>query len=309
MAQFFTTDVQNALFSPHWMAFMWTALGSLGTLLGGILVLLLTRLTGTDPSSPTTHRLMGTLQAFSAGVMMYITAFDLIPESIDQIGNRTTMTWFFIGIAAFGILEEWILPHDHDDEEEDHLHPPQDTKVSSSTQLAQSTTTANPTTKPKPPTTLSRTSTITLLTMTLHALPEGLSIYLSSLSSPLLGLHLAIAIALHNIPEGMAVAVPLYVSTHSPSKVLSYTLISGLAKPAGVLIGGAFLRGYVGPAMLAKCLASVGGVMACISVHELLPMGIKFAGKGRASCSFFVGMGVCFAALEVVEEFFGGGGH
>lgn len=88
---------------------------------------------------------------------------------------------------------------------------------------------------------LMRTSLITFVAMALHNLPEGLGVYLSSLNSPKMGIQLAVAIMLHNIPEGMAVAIPLYVATSSTPKVLYWTFINGLAEPIGVLLGGALL--------------------------------------------------------------------
>jgi ZIP family zinc transporter len=125
------------------------------------------------------------------------------------------------------------------------------------------------------------------------------------------GLQLAIAIMLHNVPEGMAVAIPLYAATESIWQVLLWTFINGLAEPIGVVIGGFYLHalGLLSQQVLSISLAIVAGVMICISIHELLPTAVQHAGKNRASVWFFVGMAVCWGALELVEVYFGGHGH
>ncbi|KAJ3034788.1 hypothetical protein HDV00_004650 [Rhizophlyctis rosea] len=304
--------MQAILLSPHSVAFLLALIASLGTVIGGILVVILTRITGADPSSPSTSKLMGVLQAFSAGVMMYITCFDLVPESVEQVGGRQTMIWFFFGVAAFGVLEAWILPddhgHDHGDGAHDHKEEHHEKETEKKGKAKGGKGKKKAITKMQRE--LLRTSTVTFIALTLHNLPEGLGVYLSSLSNVRLGLQLAAAIMLHNIPEGMAVAIPFYAATGGDSaKVLLWTLVNGLAEPAGVVIGGALLHQYLSAEFLSKCLAAVGGIMACISIHELQPTAIQFSGKGRATISFFVGMLVCFLALEAVSEWFGGHGH
>ena len=77
----------------------------------------------------------------------------------------------------------------------------------------------------------------------------------------------------------------------------------------GVIIGGVLLKGLTTPEVLSKCLAAVGGIMACISIQELLPTSIAMSGAKKASISLFIGMFVCFLALESVETFFGGHSH
>jgi zinc transporter, ZIP family len=107
----------------------------------------------------------------------------------------------------------------------------------------------------------------------------------------------------------MAVAIPIYASTGSIFKVLWWTFINGIAEPAGVLVGASLLGPYLDEFVLSRCLASVAGIMFCISLHELYPVSIKFSGKSVASASLFIGMFICWAAMEIVETYFGGHGH
>ena len=83
--------------------------------------------------------------------------------------------------------------------------------------------------------------------------------------------------------------------------VLGMTFLNGLAEPLGVLIGGYLLRDFMNQSILSGCLAVVAGFMVCISLHELQPTAISYAGKSSASSSLFVGMFACFVALETVH--------
>ncbi|KAJ3187686.1 hypothetical protein HDU85_006079 [Gaertneriomyces sp. JEL0708] len=318
---FLPPSIFALLLDRHMIAFLMALVASMGTFLGGLVVVILARATGADPSTPSTAKLMGVLQAFSAGVMLYITCFDLIPEAVEEIKTRETMLWFFGGVAAFGVLEEIILPgedgHDHDSPPVSPVTAPESNvshnakhekgtgKDGNSSANAKGVAAATDV-DDKKKRELFRTSLITFLALTLHNLPEGLGVYLSGLSDPRLGMQLCAAILLHNIPEGMAVAIPLYAATGNTWSVLWWTMLNGLAEPIGVVVGGALLHSYLSKALLSRCLAAVGGIMACISIHELQPMAIKFAGKNIATTAFFAGMLACFGALEMVESWFGG---
>ncbi|KAI8847764.1 Zinc/iron permease [Chytridium lagenaria] len=290
----------------------------MGTFLGGLLVLILVKLLGSASSSS----LVGTLQAFSAGVMIYMTFIDLIPEAMEAIGSRETMGWFFLGVAVFGVLETVVVPGEHD-----HDHGGEKEKEEESTASLGSkegTPRASLGSKdgdgdeeeeneeepldeiktPEGQKMLMRTGWITFYAMMLHNMPEGLGVYISALNDVKLGLQLAIAICLHNIPEGMAVAIPLHAANAGPLKVLWLTLLNGLAEPLGVILGAVLLGPWLTSSNLSRCLAAVGGIMCCISLHELLPTAVHYAGRARATLALFSGMLVVFLALEAVNEFF-----
>ena len=95
---------------------------------------------------------------------------------------------------------------------------------------------------------------------------------MSSLGDIKLGLPLAIAIAIHNIPEGMAIAGPIYAATGNKKKAFSYSLLAGVAEPVGALIGLLFLFPYLNPGVLGLLFGFVAGVMVFISFDELLPV-------------------------------------
>lgn len=151
---------------------------------------------------------------------------------------------------------------------------------------------------------LQRASLITFIAMAAHNVPEGLGVFFSALSNYKLGAKIAVSICLHNLPEGMALGIPIWAATRSVSRVLWLTFLNGLAEPIGVLIGGFLLKDSLNEAILCKILAGVGGMMACISMVELYPAGIRFSSKTRASIAFFVGMALTFVALELVASSF-----
>jgi zinc transporter, ZIP family len=148
-------------------AFMLSFWASMGTFLGGVLVVALVGIMGADPNSSNTSKLMGVLQSLSGGVMMFMTCFHLIPESVELIGSKETMIYFFLGVFAFGILEKVILP-----EHEEEKKPAKKKKVA--VQGISS----------KDALKLYRTSLITFIAMALHNIPEGISVYLAALSNP-----------------------------------------------------------------------------------------------------------------------------
>ena len=114
------------------------------------------------------------------------------------------------------------------------------------------------------------------LAIALHNFPEGLATFVAAVQNPQLGIGIAIAIAIHNIPEGIAVAVPIFQATGSKRKAFTYSLLSGLAEPVGALIGYYLIITLVGDINFGFIFAFVAGIMVYISLDELLPSAEKF---------------------------------
>lgn len=114
-----------------------------------------------------------------------------------------------------------------------------------------------------------RTGYLIFAGIALHNVPEGLAIGAGLESSPELGLVLAVAIGLHNIPEGLAVAGPLRAGGLSNLKVLLFTLGAGLMTPVGTAIG--LLIFGISEAFIAGSLAFAAGAMIYIVNDELIP--------------------------------------
>lgn len=118
---------------------------------------------------------------------------------------------------------------------------------------------------------LIKTSLITALAIGLHNFPEGLATFVSTLADPTLGVSIAVAIAIHNIPEGVAVAMPVYFATGSKLKAFGWSLISGIAEPIGGLVGYAIINNLFSHTVFGVLFGFTGGVMVYISFRELLP--------------------------------------
>ncbi|MDL2323491.1 ZIP family metal transporter, partial [Bacteroidales bacterium OttesenSCG-928-A17] len=106
-----------------------------------------------------------------------------------------------------------------------------------------------------------------------------------------------VAIAIHNIPEGIAVAVPIYHSTGSRKKAFWYSFASGLAEPLGALIAFLFLTSFWTPSMNGLILAAVAGIMVFISLDELLPSAEKYGKHHLSIIGVVSGMAVMAVSL------------
>lgn len=110
------------------------------------------------------------------------------------------------------------------------------------------------------------------LAIAIHNFPEGIATITSSLGSQTLGISVAVAVAIHNIPEGIAMAAPLYYGTGSRRKAFWLSLLSGLAEPLGAGLAILFLLPFISSTLMAVLFATVAGIMIYISFDELLPM-------------------------------------
>ncbi|MCZ7608017.1 MAG: ZIP family metal transporter [Planctomycetota bacterium] len=116
----------------------------------------------------------------------------------------------------------------------------------------------------------SRVGLLVALAIGLHNLPEGAAPFVSALASPEAGLVIALAIALHNIPEGIAVVSPMLAGGASRAKALAFAAVAGLAEAVGALIAWLFVAWLSAP-VIGGMLALVGGIMVWLSLAELLP--------------------------------------
>ena len=112
---------------------------------------------------------------------------------------------------------------------------------------------------------------LTALAIGIHNFPEGLATFTAALDDATLGVAIAVAIAIHNIPEGIAVSVPIYQATGNRKKAFYLSFLSGLAEPVGALIGYLILMPFISPGVLGAVFAIVAGIMVFISLDELLP--------------------------------------
>lgn len=144
---------------------------------------------------------------------------------------------------------------------------------------------------------LMRMGLFTALAIGIHNFPEGLATFTAALKDPSLGVPIAIAIAIHNIPEGIAVAVPIFYATGSRKKAFKLSFLSGLSEPIGALIGYLLLSRFFNDVMFGIIFASVAGIMVYISLDELLPSAREYGEHHLAIYGLLAGMAVMALSL------------
>ncbi len=144
---------------------------------------------------------------------------------------------------------------------------------------------------------LKRMGLFSALAIAIHNFPEGLATFMSALTDPRLGISIAVAIAIHNIPEGIAVSAPLYYATKSRRKAFWYSFMSGLSEPVGAILGYFLLRPYINGGTFGIIFASVAGIMVYISLDELLPTAEEYGEHHIAIGGLIAGMVVMAASL------------
>ncbi|NLK19861.1 MAG: zinc transporter ZupT, partial [Synergistaceae bacterium] len=116
---------------------------------------------------------------------------------------------------------------------------------------------------------LMRVGVLTALAIAIHNFPEGIATFVAGLKDPKLGLPIAAAIAIHNIPEGIAVSVPIFYATGDRKKAFWLSFLSGLAEPVGALIAYFVLMPFLSDTLFGIIFAAVAGIMIFISVDQL----------------------------------------
>ena len=240
-----------------------TLLAGRSTGLGGVLVAL---------KGDIGDRFLAGSLGFSAGVMIYISLVELLPESMEALDNDwSAIAAFFFSVALIAVIDR-LVPDDINPHEPSTSTAPQAT-------------------------TLRRAGLMTGIAIALHNFPEGFATFMAAYTDPKLAIPIAVAIALHNIPEGVAVAVPLSRATGNRWRAAGWATLSGLAEPAGALIGFALISPFLGPQTMGFSYAAVAGIMVFISVDKLMPNAIQ-TGHHHVSVYWMMGgMGLMAASL------------
>lgn len=144
---------------------------------------------------------------------------------------------------------------------------------------------------------LMKTGLYTALAISIHNFPEGIATFISALREPGVAIPVAAAIAIHNIPEGIAVSVPIYQATGSRARAFFYSFLSGMAEPAGAFLGWILLQPLLAGPALGLLSAAVAGIMVFLSFDELLPSAGAHGSRNSSSCGMTAGMAVMAVSL------------
>ena len=144
---------------------------------------------------------------------------------------------------------------------------------------------------------LMRMGVFTALAIALHNFPEGLATFVSAMQGPSIAIPIVMAIAIHNIPEGIAVSAPIYQATGSKAKAFRYSFLSGLAEPVGALLGWLVLMPIMNDTVYGVIFAAVAGIMVFISLDELLPAAREYGEHHLSIYGLISGMAVMAVSL------------
>lgn len=266
----------------------------------------------------TNYRFLSVSTGFSAGVMLYVAFVEILFKGSevlvvcygDNLGHWVNTGSFFAGIFLIGFID-YVVPsasNPHEVHKEEEFTPLHDVSVPipglepALREVREISETGAHNKK------LMRMGLFTALAITIHNFPEGLATFLATLQDPGLGFAIAVAIALHNIPEGISVSIPIYYATGSRKKAFVYSFLSGMAEPVGAVIAYLGLRLFVAdesgviPAQIMGILFGVvAGIMVYISLDELLPASRTY-GKGHDSIfGLFGGMAVMALSLLLMR--------
>lgn len=268
----------------------------------------------------TNYRFLSIATGFSAGVMLYVSFVEIFVKGVDALTIRYGDYWghwvnaasFFGGMLLIGLIDYLVPaaknPHETHSEEEtaplrDPLAPIPEFQAVSCRERGQPVPGEHEHSVRQK--NLMRMGLFTALAIAIHNFPEGLATFLAALQDPTLGVAIAVAIALHNIPEGISVSVPIFYATGNRKKAFMYSFLSGLSEPVGAVIAYMILRlfwgndtGVIPPQVMGVLFGGVAGIMVYISLDELLPTSRAY-GKGHDSLFGLVG-GMLVMALSLL---------
>lgn len=144
---------------------------------------------------------------------------------------------------------------------------------------------------------LMRTGILTAIAITIHNFPEGLATFIATISDPNLGYSVAFAVAIHNIPEGIAVSVPIYYATKSRKKAFWLSFASGLSEPVGAVLGYFLIQFFFPGHIMGIVSAMVAGIMVFISLDELLPAAHQYGKYHTSILGVIIGMAIMAMSL------------
>jgi ZIP family zinc transporter len=147
---------------------------------------------------------------------------------------------------------------------------------------------------------LMRMGLVSAMAIALHNFPEGIATFVAALDHTKLGVSIAVAVAVHNIPEGIAVSVPVFYATGSRARAFAWSFLSGLAEPLGALVAWLLLSGLPGNTLRGVLFAAVAGVMVFISFDELLPTAREYGEHHVAVYGLTAGMAVMAVSLALM---------
>ena len=248
---------------------------------------------------------------FSAGVMIYISFTELMPDAREVFSasfSENTSSWLTVIFLIAGFLITALIdklipavdnPHEARDVEQIAVLETRGRRSDRGEGKQRFQMRGyNESTRDFR---LMRVGIFTALAIFIHNVPEGIATFMSGITDTAVGVSIAIAIAIHNIPEGIAVSVPIFYATCSKKKALLWSVMSGFSEPLGALIGLLIISFIKGSALLGYVYAIVAGIMIYISFDELLPSAHRYGKHHTAIYGLLSGMIVIGVSLLLLR--------
>ena len=219
--------------------------------------------------------------AFAGGAMVYVSLTEILGKSVETFtaayghshGFAYATFAFLAGLLAVAAIDRLVPnPHETLDPHDPAFHNRSRHHIG-------------------------RIGLMAMLAITAHNLPEGLATFFATLENPAVGLPLALAIAIHNIPEGISIAAPVYFATRNRKLTVLLCLVSGLAEPAGAVLGYVLLKPFLAPWIFGIVFGLIAGVMVFLALDELLPAAKRHAGGHETVYGLTSGMAVIALSL------------
>lgn len=239
---------------------------------------------------------------FSAGVMLYISFMEMLSGAVEEIGDSASVLAFFLGVLFIGVIDQFIPEHENphefknleDREPSDQIPGSTISEIEKNSEEASDQKDKRDLNDDK----LMRTGLFTALAIGIHNFPEGLATFGTALNDVELGIFIALAISIHNIPEGVSVSMPIYYATGDKKTAFKYSFLSGVAEPVGALFGFMILLPFLSNGwLLPGLLAFVAGIMVYISLDELLPMAHNYGHNHLVITGTMLGMFIMAVSL------------
>lgn len=227
----------------------------LGTIIGGFI--------GISFKGKSTT-LISSIIGITAGIMIAVVTFDLIPEAINIGGITKTLIGIFIGVIFVTLIEIYLPLTPYIKNKGNHI----------------------------------KTSILIGVSLCAHNFPEGIAIGSSFIAGSSLGIGLCIIIALHDIPEGATVAMPLLKSSISKKKILLLTTLTSLPTGIGALIGSVVSK--ISEDFITLSLGFAGGTMLYIVCGELIPESKSLSKGVLSTISVIIGLVIGLLITTIV---------
>jgi len=242
-----------------------TSIAGLSTTIGSLIGLIFKR---------ENSKFMSAVLGFTAGVMMGISFFELLPSGFKELGFTRASIAFIAGFI-FIFLIDYLIPHEYIGQKE---------KINDKTDRK-----------------LLRTGLFVALGIGIHNFPEGMATFYSSMVDVKIGMAIGVAVAIHNIPEGIAVSAPVYKATGSRKKAFLWSFLSGVVEPIGAILTALILLPFLNPQVLGYMLSGIAGLMVFISIDELMPVSKSYGYLHLPIVSFIAGMIVMILSLVLIK--------